>query len=107
MRLKLATSAALVLGVVLVVMWPWVLQQRPRMTSGHRPLRREVDAFQVMFAGYAGACVFSFMAAGCLAALMMRSAREEFSRQAMANIRELVEGSMEDLRSRGKHGPGQ
>jgi len=105
MRLKMLTSAAMLLGFVLVVMWPWVLRQRPHPAGGHPPIRREVGSFQVMFAGYVGACAFSFMTAGCLAALLMRAAREEFSRQAMANVRDLVEGSMEDLRSRGKGGP--
>ena len=107
MRLKLLSTGALVFGLALVLLWPWILRQRPRGFDHHPPVRREVAAFQVMFGGYVGASVFSFMAAGCLAALMMRQTREEFARQAMANVRDLVEGSMEDLRSRGKGGPTQ
>lgn len=107
MRLKLLTSSALILGIMLVLMWPWVLRQRPRHVGDISPPRREVGSFQVMFAGYVGVCAFSFMTAGCLAMLMMRRAREEFGRQAMANVQELVEGSMQDLRSRDKRGPDQ
>ena len=106
MRLKVLTSSALILGIVLVMMWPWVLRQRPHHLGGMPPVRRAVAAFQLMFAGYGGLCAFTFMTAGCLSMLMMRNAREEFSRQAMANVQELVEGSMEDLKSKGKHGSG-
>ena len=107
MRLKLLTTSALVLGIVLILMWPWVLRQRPRHVGDIPPPRRAVAAFQLMFAGYLGVCASSFMTAGCLSMLMMRNAREEFSRQAMANVQELVEGSMEDLRTKSKRGPGQ
>jgi len=106
MRLKLLTAGAFVLGLVLLFMWPWVLHQRPRGVGGHPPNRRELGSFQVMFAGFVSASAFSFMTAGCLAALMMRNAREEFARQALENVKDLVEGSMQDLRSRGKAGPG-
>jgi len=107
MRLKALTSSALILGIILVLMSPWVLRQRPRHVGGISPPRRAVASFQLMFAGYVGTCAFSFMTAGCLSMLMMRYTREEFSRQATANVQELVEGSMQDLRSRQKRGSGQ
>lgn len=105
MRLKLLMTSALALGFVMLFLWPWVLRQRPMAVDGHKPLRREANAFQLIFTGYVGASVFSFMAAGSLAALMMRNAREEYANQAMSNVRELVEGSMDDLRSRKSSGP--
>ncbi|HLK14277.1 MAG TPA: hypothetical protein VKT78_05695 [Fimbriimonadaceae bacterium] len=107
MRLKLLTTGAFVLGIVLILMWPWVIRQRPLAMDGIGPPRRMVAAFQVMLAGYMGASTFSFMTAGCLAMLVMRNAREEYARQALENVRELVEGSMEDLRSRNKARPDQ
>ena len=104
MRLKALMSLALILGVVLLLSTPAVLGQRPRPTGSIPAPRRVVGAFQVMFAGYVGACAFSFMTAGCLAMLIMRNTREEFSRQAIANVQSLVEGTMEDLRSKDKRG---
>jgi hypothetical protein len=106
MRVKLLTTGAFILGLVLVMAWPWILRQRPRPVGDVAPPRRAVGAFQVMFAGYVGVTVFSFMTSGCLAMLLMHNTREEFSRRAMENVRELVEGSMEDLRSRNKGNPG-
>lgn len=105
MRLKLLTTAALVLGFALLLLGPTVLRQRPRPIGYHTPLRREIEAFEIIFAGYVGMSACAFMGAGCLAALMMRSAREEYARQAIANIQDLVEGSIQDLRSRPR--PGQ
>jgi hypothetical protein len=58
-----------------------------------------------MFGGYIGSAMFAFMTSGCLAVLLMRQARAEFSVLATQNVRELVEGSLEDLRGRGKPRP--
>ena len=106
MWLKVLTSASLLFGFVLLLIAPWVYGQRPGLHTHHAPLR-ELQEFQVMFAGYIGTSIFSFMTAACLSVLLIRQAKEEYSALATENLRGLVEGSLEDLRSRNKPEAGE
>lgn len=99
--MKALTSLMLALGVLMALCWPWVLRDRPRGALGYPPDPRLAQAYEVMLLGYAGATMFAFMTAGTLSGLMIRNVREEFATQAIGNIQQLVEGSLEDLKRKG------
>jgi hypothetical protein len=104
MWLKLLTTAAFGFGILLLALWPWIYRQRPGLHSTFVP-HRNLEEFQLMFAGYICASAFTFMMAACLSALLIRQTREEFGRESTENLRGLVEGSLEDLRAGQRKGP--
>jgi hypothetical protein len=90
--MKLFTSLSLIVGFLLLVSWPWIVGKRPPAGSP----RSAYAAYSRRAAGYVGGLVVCMVASGVGATLVIRRAREEYRQQAMANLKGLVEGSLQD-----------
>lgn len=86
MFLKVSTTLALIIGVVLIALWPWVQHLKPVGVEGYSRL-----SFQAMLMGYGGMVLFTFVLTASLAMLMIRNARDTYQVAVEANIKDLVD----------------
>ncbi len=91
MRLKIATTAALVFGI-LAIARVMVLQATVPFGADKGVFTRHIVELMTTFA-VAGV---SLVLAAIGAILLMRAARRRYLEQVKSNLRELVEGSLED-----------
>jgi hypothetical protein len=98
MRLKLATTTLLVFGLFLLVSWPWSVGRAP---SREAPVEERL-AYAKRLAFFVSGTVVVFGATGILALLVARQARKELREEAMANLKELLEGTLQDHGRRGQ-----
>jgi hypothetical protein len=78
----------MVLAFVLTLTWPLELRNKP---SASDPLSvRKAFASRLLY--HTGAIVICLVGAGVGASLYVRQAREEYRREALRNLRTLVEG---------------
>jgi len=117
MRLKLATTALLLFGIVMLLGWPIMVGKRPptgpetRLSQTElrklppeqqvqaRERRRALARWTLRYAIYFLVMLTTFAATAICAALVARQARAEYRKEAVDNLRELIEGTLED------HGP--
>lgn len=92
MRLKILTSAFLILGFGLLISWPWIVGRWPPSDAPQKERLR----FASRFVYYTGGTVIVFAVTGLLAVLLLRQARKEFREEARKNLHELVEGTLTD-----------
>lgn len=92
MRLKIATTTSLLLGLMLLAAWPWVVGSRPPAEAP----RKELADYLTRFVWYMGATVMTFVVTAFLAILVMRRAREEYREASMRNLEALIEGTRQD-----------
>lgn len=92
MRLKIATTAFLLFGLVLLATWPWVVGPRPPADAP----KPELAAFAVRLMIYMGATIVTFAVTAALALLVGRQARKQYRKEAIDNLRELIEGTLKD-----------
>lgn len=92
MRLKIATTALLIFGLALLLLWPWVVGPRPPADAP----KPELAAFAVRLMIYMGATILTFAVTAALALLVARQARKQYREEALANLRELIEGTLKD-----------
>lgn len=90
MRLKVLTTAFMVLSLALLLGMPWMLRSRPKDGD-----RREVVAFARRLLVYEGALVIALAATGITAILIVRRAREEYRKASHDNLQILLEGTLE------------
>jgi len=91
-RLKIATTAFLVFGLLLVLGWPWLVGPRPPEGSP----KQELAAYVTRLVFYLGGTLVVFFVTAVLAVLVLRRVREEFRQEAMRNLEELLEGVRRD-----------
>jgi len=91
-RLKIFTTAALLLGFGLLVSWPWTLGPRPPKGAP----RAEFTAYSRRAAIYLGGLLLSVTSSGVGALLIMRQVKEDYRRQSIRNMEGLVESTRED-----------
>lgn len=92
MRLNVVTTSLLIFGVLLLLCWPLALGGRP---SPEAP-RAELANWGARALTYFLLTSMSFLAAAFGAVLIMRRNRREFLIEAKRNVRDLIEGSLQD-----------
>lgn len=92
MRLKTVTTALVVFGLALMLLWPFVLGERPAATA---PRRAQAE-YGVRLLTYFGVTAVTWLlVAGC-AVMMVRQARREFLEKERQNLQALIEGTLRD-----------
>lgn len=92
MRLRIVTTGFLIFGVVLGLLWPVILGPKPSESAGKKALAEYAARGLIYFALL---CVI-FLALCMCAIWIMRQNRIEFERQRQENLKNLVEGSLND-----------
>lgn len=82
------TTALMVLAFMLTLSWPLELRNKP---SAHDPLA-ERKAFASRLLYHTGAILVCLVGAGVGASIYVRQAREQYRKEALRNLRVLVEG---------------
>lgn len=95
--LKVFTTLALVLGLGLMVAWPWVLAGRPPKGAP----RAQLESFGVWLTGYFSVTLVCFALAAAGALLIVRTTRREYANRRRENLDTLIEGLRADKRRRG------
>ncbi|MCW5944029.1 MAG: hypothetical protein KIS66_17500 [Fimbriimonadaceae bacterium] len=95
--LKVLTTISLVVGLALMVAWPWVMSARPARGSP----RAKLEAFGVWLTAYFSITLVAFALAAIGGLLIVRATRREFLARSKANMEALIEGLREDA-SRGR-----
>lgn len=96
MQLRVATTTALVTGILLMALWPVVVGPAPRAEAG-RPV--QVRWGQKALAYFALTSTAWLVTAG-LAVAVIRRYRRELAEEHERNLQALVEGSLRDHGSR-------
>lgn len=91
--MKVALSVLLVLGVSMLVAWPWILGKQPP-AAHHAELAR----YSVRFGLYICTLAVVFFSTTVLAFALLRRARDEYREHAMGNLKFLIESSLQDHR---------
>ena len=89
--LKVFTTAVFLVGLLALASWPWFVGPRPE-AGQPRALQMYGMRMLILFAVSAG----SFVGAAFGAWLIMRRQRAEYSKGLTKNIRDLIEGSLDD-----------
>lgn len=92
MRLKIAITVCLVIGVLMLLGWPFFVQPKPPSTAS----KRELAMWGLFALKYVAGVCFVFLLTAFLCALRIRQARDELSAEFRTNINELVEGTLKD-----------
>lgn len=93
MRLKVLTTIGVIVGVGLVLSWPWVMGPRPDPTEENK---RAVADYAMRLLVYFGATALVWLGVAILALIMVRQARKQFVVEEKALVKELVEGTLKD-----------
>jgi len=106
MRLKATVTGLVVFGVLLLILWPWLLGNPPKRQFSHvtgpKPaqIERQFKDKQVKYltrsAIYISALMVTFFSATVCAWLLVRQARNEYAKRTTENLRELIEGTLKD-----------
>lgn len=92
MRLKVLTTALLIFGTLLLLCWPFILGPRPGPDSARAVMAqwgaRSLTYFMVTS--------MVFLSAAFGAALIMRRNRLKYLDEMRSNVRDLIEGSLND-----------
>jgi len=91
MRLKVATSTFLILGLLLLAGWPWLVGPQP--PKGDLQATREYAA---RFGIYVITILLVWFVTALLAVIVARRARQTYREEAMQNLQELLEESLKD-----------
>ena len=98
MRLKVLCWTLAFFTAFLLLAWPSLIGLPPRGAS-----RLALKRYAVQSTWYIGAIVISFLGTTICAALVVRNTRQDYVRDSAANLRSLIEGTLEDHRK--KSGP--
>ncbi len=93
MHLKIATTAGLIFGILLLAAWPWLIGPAPRASVEGR---QAVQEYAVRFGTYVIVALVVWAATAILAILVARQARLEYRDEAMGNLQNLIEESLKD-----------
>lgn len=92
MRLKTATTAALIFSAIVMLSWPWTVGVKPPAEAGRAALQTYASRSIVYFA----IVMLSLFVTAALALLVLRQTRLEFRERSLKNLQELVEGTLKD-----------
>jgi len=95
MRLKVFVPTCIGLATAMLLAWPWVLAARPRSGEALRQ-------YSLQFALYVTVLLVLLLVSGIGAVFVARQAREEYAAKRRENLRELVEGTLQDHRDKAK-----
>jgi hypothetical protein len=86
----------IVIGIGTALGWPWVIGHKPASTA---PVAQQLD---FLTKGMVVVCisVVAFVFAGIGAILVVRQAREEYNEARTEMLKELIEGTQEDIRNK-------
>ncbi|MFN8219287.1 MAG: hypothetical protein U0S12_04035 [Fimbriimonadales bacterium] len=90
MRLKVATTISFLVGMAMLVAWPWLVGSKPEGD------RKAVLQYLLRASEYFIALLVVFFVTATLAWLTARRQREEYQEQSLENLKELIEGTLED-----------
>ena len=88
---RTVTTGLMVLTLLLVAAWPLELRDRPTRKAP-LPVRQ---AYATRLAAHTGAIALLMLGAGVGTVVYSRRAKEEYRREALQNMRNLVEGEEE------------
>ena len=100
-RLKVLTSLFLILGICILLSYPFTVGMAPPSGSP----KPEVKAYLIRLTTYFGASTFAMLAAAFCATLIVRRAKAEFAENKLNNLEELLSAQAEVLRK--KHNDGE
>lgn len=92
MFLRVATTASVATGIILIFLWPWMVGPKPPPGSTKIEL---ADYAQRVFAYVAVTLTIWLFAAG-FAVFLARHMRQRYRQEAMENLQDLIEGSLTD-----------
>lgn len=92
MRLRLATTVALVFGLVLLLSWPFVVGQRPAPNAP----RQQIARYGIRVLAYFGVTAGVWLTTAVFAFLTLRQTRDQFVDEAKRNVRTLIEITLAD-----------
>ena len=94
-RLKFITTLFLVLGIVILLSFPFTVGPRPDAAD-----KKETKKYLTRLTVYFGASTFSMLAAAFCATLVARKTRIEFAEKKISNLESLLQGQAEALRKK-------
>ena len=98
MRLKVVTTAFVVIGLLLLIGWPFFLGERP----GDEATRLARAEFASRLLIYFAVTCFVWLSAAFCAVMLMRQTRKEFLEEERDNVKELIEGMRKDHQQKAK-----
>lgn len=96
MRLKVVTTVFVIVGLLLLVGWPFFLGERP----GEEATQLARAQFATRLLIYFAITCFVWLGAAFCAVLLMRQTRKEFLEEERDNVKELIEGMRKDHQSK-------
>lgn len=92
MRLKVLTTALLITGVLLMLGWPFIVGSRPPRGTP----KPEIARWGVRSLVYFGATSGVWLSAAVSAMLLAKKTKKEFLDQERKNLKDLIEGTLQD-----------
>src|SRR5687767_13286747 len=93
-RLKLLTTLFLVLGLCILLSYPFTVGVAPPEGSP----KADVKAYLIRLTTYFGTSTFAMLAAAFCATLIVKRAKREFADKKLSNLEELLSAQAEVLR---------
>lgn len=91
--MKKALTALVVIGMGMLLAWPWVLGKQPS-----RDHHRALEVYTLRFGLYVCVLLIIFFAMAALAWALWRKAREEYREASLNNMKFLIETTLADHR---------
>lgn len=98
MGVRVLTTVFLLLGLMLLLSWPWFVGSQPPAAAPNA--ERLAHAWR--FAIYFGALLLVFLMTAIFAWLTVRKQRRDYREQAMQNMQSLIEGTLRDHEQKAK-----
>lgn len=92
MRLKIITTALMIMGVAMLLAFPFVIGPQPARAEGQRALAE----YAIKFGSYIIIAVLIFAGAILCSIIMLRQIRKEMRQMAENNMQAFVSGTLED-----------
>jgi len=92
LRLKVVTTSLFVFGGLLLLLWPVILGPRPTAEAE----RTVIAQWGVRALVYFFVTSITFLSAAFCSVLIMRANRMRYLEEMKSNVKELIEGSLED-----------
>ncbi|RYG32102.1 hypothetical protein EON81_21420 [bacterium] len=94
MRLRLVFYGSILLGIGLMLGWPWIVGSVPQV----EPKSPVLKAYSYRTLAYLASLLLTFLVCFVSAVFLVKRTRLEAAAEARANLQELTEGAAEALR---------